>query len=112
MARRAQRSSSSRPRRRNVTEAAMATREKLLTLDNLWELSHDGSARRRELVKGELIEMAPAGGLHGIIAMRLGQYILAYVDKHDLGFVTAAETGYILTENPLTVRAPDVGFVA
>jgi Uma2 family endonuclease len=90
----------------------MATQEKLFTVDDLWELSHDGSARRRELVKGTLIEMAPAGGLHGIIAMRLGRYLSAYVDEHDLGYVTAAETGYILTENPLTVRAPDVGFIA
>jgi Uma2 family endonuclease len=42
----------------------------------------------------------------------LGWYLSAYVDEHKLGYVTAAETGYILTENPLTVRAPDVGFIA
>ena len=36
----------------------------------------------------------------------------AHIDQHDLGVVFGAETGFRLTSDPDTVRAPDVSFVA
>ena len=54
---------------------------------------------------------SPAGGRHGKVALRLGALLLDYVQQHDLGDVFAAETGFLLTRDPDTVRAPDVAFV-
>lgn len=66
---------------------------------------------RTELVKGELRTMAPAGRRHGIVAMKIGGRLLQFVEEHELGEVYAAETGFILTRSPDTVRGPDVAFV-
>ena len=88
----------------------MSTRKTLMTADALLRLSVPG--RRHELVKGELLEMPPAGGLHGSVAMRVGISLGAYVRDNDLGETFAAETGFILSRNPDTVRAPDASFVS
>ncbi|MYC30515.1 MAG: Uma2 family endonuclease [Chloroflexi bacterium] len=69
------------------------------------------NATRRELVRGELREMAPAGNVHGRVAMKAGWRLAQHVESHNLGVVYAAETGFILARNPDTVRAPDVAFV-
>src|SRR5450432_3776644 len=84
--------------------------EKLYTADDLWELSRDGNSR--ELVRGKLIQMAPTGGLHMFIAARLIRYISAYVDDNQLGYTSASEGGFLLSADPVIVRAPDVGFVS
>ncbi|MDQ7036212.1 MAG: Uma2 family endonuclease [Anaerolineae bacterium] len=45
----------------------------------------------------------------------MGRHIANYVEEHKLGYVTAAETGYILKKNPKgrdTVRGLDVGYVS
>jgi Uma2 family endonuclease len=84
--------------------------KKLFTAAELFQLSIPG--RRLELVKGELFEMAPAGGRHGSVAMTVGILLGAHVRANRLGRVFAAETGFILRLNPDTVRAPDAAFVA
>lgn len=56
--------------------------------------------------------MSPAGFNHGRIAHTLGRLIGNFVGENSLGIVTAAETGFILSRDPDTVRAPDVGFVS
>lgn len=68
-----------------------------------------------ELVEGVIVEMSKPGGKHGVITMRFGGRILYFVEDHKLGWVTAAETGYILERNPGgkdTVRGLDIAFVA
>lgn len=82
---------------------------KLMTADELFELPDDGF--RYELVRGELKRMAPAGSEHGASTMNLGAPLKVHVDEHNLGIVFAAETGFVLEENPDLVRAPDVSFV-
>ncbi len=91
--------------------------EKLYTAADLWDMSHrsENEGKRFELSEGRLVEMAPAGLKHGGFALKLGRWIGDFVDKHQLGLVTAAETGFILftDENGKdTVRAPDVGFIS
>ena len=66
---------------------------------------------RRELVRGELREMALAGDEHGQVGMRAGWRLGQHVETNDLGAVFLAETGFIVARNPDTVRAPDVAFV-
>lgn len=81
--------------------------EALVTADELYALPDDGL--RRELVEGEVIAMAPAGGEHGVSAMRLGSALQVWADQHE-GLVYAAETGFRVSRDPDTVLAPDAAF--
>jgi Uma2 family endonuclease len=67
---------------------------------------------RRELVRGECIEMSPTGGRHGRLTARLTTFLSRHVEDHGLGAVYGAETGFLIERDPDTVRAPDVAFVA
>lgn len=86
----------------------MTTVQKI-TADELLERPDDGF--RYELVKGELMKMPPAGSEHGKLAMRVGWRLAQHVESQYLGNVYAAETGFILSTDPDTVRAPDAAFV-
>ncbi len=86
-----------------------ASHKTSLTAEEFARAREDG--QRRELVLGVIRMMSPAGGRHGKVALRLGAMLLDYVQAHDLGDVFAAETGFLLTRDPDTVRAPDVAFV-
>ncbi len=74
-------------------------------------LSAMGDIGRCELIRGEIIHMAPAGAEHGDVAARLLLHVMVFVDAHNLGKVFATDTGFIIERNPDTVRAPDVAFV-
>ena len=56
--------------------------------------------------------MSPAGGRHGRIALKLARRLGNYVEQNDLGETFAAETGFLITRDPETVRAPDLAFVS
>lgn len=88
----------------------MAVHEKLYTVEEFWNTF--GGTKHVELVKGVPVEMTPTGTSHGAVSMWIGYLILNYVETHDLGMVTAAETGFVLSTDPAIVRAPDVGFIA
>lgn len=89
----------------------MVTRARL-TAQDLWRLG--GGDARRELVNGKIVEMTPVGGLHGQLTARLGQALLAHVDRHGGGEVVAGDVGFVLglPGDPERVRAPDVAFVS
>ena len=55
--------------------------------------------------------MPPTGFGHGIRSTKIGGRLDAYVEKHKLGYVCGAETGFKIAQNPDTVRAPDAAFV-
>jgi len=69
-------------------------------------------ALRRELVRGELRVMAPAGFEHGRIAATMAVLLGAHVRKAGSGVTLGAETGFLLASDPDTVRAPDAAFVS
>lgn len=79
-----------------------------ITAEQLFEM---GDIGRCELVRGEIIMMAPAGAEHGDIALNIAYCIKAHVIAQQLGKVYAAETGFIIARDPDTTRAPDVAFV-
>jgi Uma2 family endonuclease len=87
----------------------MSTATQLLTADDLWNMPDHGG--HRELVKGELRDMAPAGFEHGAVGINLATALASFGRAYDLGVVVAAETGFVLSRDPDTVRAPDLGFV-
>jgi Uma2 family endonuclease len=88
----------------------MAVQERLYTADEFWESF--GDTKRLELVKGVPVEMSPTGEEHSVVSAWIAYLLLSYVETHDLGEVTAAEGGFVVSRDPDTVRAPDVGFVA
>lgn len=80
------------------------------TADQLFAKAEDGN--RYELIEGKLKMMSPAGSEHGKVAARILGRLMIHVEKHDLGEVFAAETGFRIAVNPDTVRAPDAAFVS
>lgn len=83
----------------------------LLTIEEFARLP-DPDASRLELVRGRLVREPPAGFGQSVSGVCLAAKLHAYVRKYGLGQVTGADGGYILHEDPPTVRAPAVGFVA
>jgi len=67
--------------------------------------------KRTELVRGVLVVREPPGYLHGRVAAKLAHFLMNHVGANDLGCVLAAETGFKLSTDPDTVRAPDVAFI-
>jgi Uma2 family endonuclease len=84
------------------------TETKLLTADELLAM---GDIGRCELIYGELVVMSPAGYDHGVVAARFGRYLGEFVEDKGLGVALAAETGFLIEEDPDLVRAPDASFV-
>jgi Uma2 family endonuclease len=90
----------------------MMTTKTRLTADDLWRMG-EGDVRR-ELVDGEVIEMAPVGGVHGQITSRISRRLAEYVERHGGGEVLVGDVGFVLNlpHDPERVRAPDVAFVS
>ncbi len=80
----------------------------LVTVEEVFEMPPNG---RYELVQGKVIEMSPTGFEHGWLAVNVASEFHTFVKRHHLGIVLGAETGFILSRNPDTVRGPDVAFV-
>src|SRR3972149_4341515 len=89
----------------------MATRIKV-TAEDLWRMG-EGDVRR-ELVNGEVIEMAPVGWSHGHVTGRFYRRISDHVEARDAGEVAVGDVGFVLQlpNDPERVRAPDVAFVS
>ena len=86
------------------------TTGQVTTAEQLAAMPDDGN--RYELVEGVLQMMSPAGGRHGRVAGEVFLQIAQYAKRNRLGHVYAAETGFLIKQNPDTVRAPDVAFVS
>jgi Uma2 family endonuclease len=89
--------------------AGMATDALLMTADRLLAMPADGY--RYEILRGELIQMSPAKRRHGSVGELFGVYLGYHIATLRLGEVYLAETGFLLTKNPDTVRAPDFAFI-
>jgi Uma2 family endonuclease len=81
-----------------------------MTAQELLEYSHE--PYRTELVAGRLVEMEPAGALHGAVAARICELLSRHVRTRELGVVFGADTGFQLESDPDTVRAPDASYVS
>ena len=81
-----------------------------LTIEAFAQLSDE--PWRAELVRGCVIREPPAGFEHGRLTARIASLLDQHVREHGLGVVLGAETGFVLSDDPPTVRAPDVAFVS
>ncbi|WP_276957836.1 Uma2 family endonuclease [Allomeiothermus silvanus] len=85
----------------------MAVAKKLLTAEEFWELPGHEHA---ELVRGEVVERMPPGGIHGEVAAEITYILKAWVKREGLGRV-GQEAGFVVGRNPDKVRVPDVYFI-
>jgi Uma2 family endonuclease len=86
-----------------------AVANKLLTVEEFWLLP-EGEGKR-ELVRGEVVEWMPVGGVHGEVVRRILMRLGFWAEGNGRGYV-ATEVGYVVRRNPDGVRAADVSFVA
>lgn len=89
----------------------MAVQREKLTLA---EYSDFANAPEREnliyeLIHGELVEKMPSF-TPSRIAVRISRRLDTYVDEHDLGYVTGADGGYIMSGEDVFI--PDVGYIS
>jgi Uma2 family endonuclease len=76
-------------------------RTRLFTAEELLRLPR--GRQRQELRRGELRTMSPAGPRHGKVAARFAKILMTHVDRHRLGDVYGAETGFLIAREPDTV---------
>ena len=81
----------------------------LLTIEEFDELPDDGT--QMELVRGHVVREPPAGFDHSAIGIDLAAILRLFVKERGLGKVVGADAGFVLFDEPPTVRAPDVAFV-
>lgn len=66
-----------------------------------------------ELVGGKLRSLAmPTGAIHGAKTNRFATAVSSFVYERELGECFAAETGFLIAQNPDTVLVPDFAFVS
>jgi Uma2 family endonuclease len=83
------------------------TATQLVTAEELYRMGSDAPF---ELWEWVLKEVSPSGSKSSVIGMRIGSAVFSFVDAQGLGYVTGEGGGYILSHDPATVVAPDVGF--
>lgn len=89
-----------------MTDMAIAT---LLSLDEFAALPREGA--RHELDRGELVTMAPVQFRHTRIQHILLDALRDFVRERGLG-EAFMEPGFLLAEDPPTLREPDVAFLS
>ena len=66
-----------------------------------------------ELIQGKLRSLdMPTGAIHGRVTATFSARVQVFVEDNQLGECFAAETGFLIEQNPDTVLAPDFAFVA
>ncbi|MGH7565984.1 MAG: Uma2 family endonuclease [Gemmatimonadota bacterium] len=81
----------------------------LLTIEEFERLPDDGW--RLELVRGRVVRKPLAGFEHGEISIRIASFLFDFSREHALGRVVGPNCGFVLFDEPPTVRAPDAAFV-
>ena len=87
----------------------MATQTDLLTLEDYAALDEPENEYVTELVRGIVVREPRPRSRHGEVQAELTFHLKAWAKAH--GASVTVESGYILSEEPATVRGPDVGLV-
>jgi Uma2 family endonuclease len=67
---------------------------------------------RAELVNGRVVEVPMPNFVHGKVCRKVSKYIGNFVDDHELGHCLSNDTFIQVTEDPDTVRGPDVFYIS
>ena len=87
------------------------TAKELVTAEELWAMA-EVPGKQLELIDGEIVEVAGAGVLHGLIVELVLRILGAFVRERNLGLVLPDNTACILRREPDAVRIPDTAFVS
>lgn len=87
-----------------------APEDRPVTLEEFRRMAEE-DAHRVELSRGRVVREPRPGGEHGWLAARLVRLLGSFAEEHDLGLVVT-ETGFLLAEDPPTIRGPDAAFIA
>ena len=90
----------------------MVVQERILDVDDVWELAHDPDNENIyfELIDGELYTMVPPGRRHGLLAATISFYLTLYNNEREIGEITI-ESGYFSEDDRHTLLGPDVAFL-
>lgn len=83
-----------------------ASTQQILTAEVFWQ-HYEG--QNYELVRGEVIEKVPTGGVHGVVVGFT--YLMLTLFSRSSGAVTGLESGFFLEHDPDVLRGPDVFYV-
>jgi len=89
--------------------ASVRPRDSLITGEDLLEMGDVGPC---ELVEGRVVSMAPTGGEHGRVEIRIASVLDHFVRDRRLGHVLGGEVGIYTRRRPDTVRGADVCFIS
>lgn len=84
------------------------TTAEMITLEGYTALPPD-STHRYEVSGGVLVREPRPGRPHGAAAALITHHLVAHALEH--GGIVTTETGFVLIEEPLTLRGPDVAYV-
>ena len=89
----------------------MATQERLLDIDAVWEMSQlpEYENKRLYLIDGELFVRSPVKRVHSRLANRIGMFLGMFLEELDLG-EAHAEIGCYPEGDRRTLLAPDAAF--
>lgn len=87
----------------------MRTDANLLTLSDYAALDEPENEYVTELVRGSIVRDPRPGRPHGRLQVRLAYHLERWGIDH--GAEVTVESGYVLSEEPATVRGPDVAVV-
>jgi Uma2 family endonuclease len=90
--------------RMSIAESDVMTAEDLLRVDI--------PGKWTELIRGRLVVSEPPGTYHGKVSLRMSVLLANHVLPRGAGEVFSQDTGFKISSNPDTVRAPDVAFVS
>lgn len=89
----------------------MATvQPRLLTADEFYEWANrpENDDRLYELDEGRVVEVPPAGEMHGAICCLIAYLLSKYVIERGKGYVCTNDTGLLIKRKPGTIRGPDI----
>jgi Uma2 family endonuclease len=92
-------------------EHAEQVNQSTITLDALMSLGEDA---RVEVKNGEIVEMAPVGGLHHLVCGNIVYHLESYVRKHETGSIFIDGLLYLMNESTSGLKnsfVPDVSFL-
>lgn len=91
-----------------MSTSASPTSGRSITAVELLGMPDDG--RVTELVRGRIVEMPPAGYMHGRCCFAIARALAKYLDQNDCGHVAINDSGIVTETNPDSVRGADVAF--